>query len=177
MTVWAVLASGPSMSPEVAEQVRGRCHVMAVSDSYRLAPWADALASTDAAWWRAHPGALQFEGRKFTGAPSFQAIDGVERVPGALPGSNSGLLGMMAARHLGATAVLLCGYDLHGTHFFGPHAAPLRNTTPDRFDAFRRQFAMWQPKDLRIWNCTPNSGLRCYAFADLETMLQESTTC
>lgn len=174
MTTWAVLATGPSMSQVVADQVRGRCPVVAISDAFRLAPWADALVSTDMAWWRVHPDAANFAGLKFTGAPYFQVMAGVDRLPGAHSGTNSGLLGMMAAHYLGATRILMCGFDLRGTHFFGKHPLPLCNTTSDRFDGFKKQFAMWRPRGLEIVNCTPDSALTAYARCDLATALQST---
>lgn len=60
--IFAVLATGPSLASEDVERVKGRFHVIAVSDAFRLAPWADALVSADAAWWKAHPDAKDFAG-------------------------------------------------------------------------------------------------------------------
>lgn len=172
--MWAVLATGPSMSQAVADRVRDRCSVVAVSDSYRLAPWADALAATDAAWWRAHPKALQFEGRRFGILQSFQNVHGVESL-NIDTSTNSGLLAVMVAVKLGAKRVLLCGLDMHspGDHFFGKHPAPLKPTRPERMEIFKRQFAAYRPRGVEIINCTPGSALQCYPKADLEACLSE----
>lgn len=171
MTTWAVLATGPSMSLEVAELVRGKCRVVAVSDAYRLAPWADALASTDEAWWKAHPDALNFAGAKFTGSPAYRPVAGVQRLPNSTSGTNSGLLGCQVAHALGATRLLLCGFDMRGDHFFGRHPAPLNNTTPERFASLRKQFAFWAPYGLEVINCTPGSALKTYPQIPLEIAL------
>jgi len=172
MSTWAILATGPSMSLAVANQVRGKCQAAAVSDAYRLAPWANILVSTDAGWWAEHPEAKDFPGPKYTGAPDFLPVKGVARAPWSTSGTNSGLLACMTAYELGATRLLLCGFDMHGSHFFGPHPARLANTTAKRFEAFRRQFAAWRPKGLEILNCTPGSALTIYPRCDLETALQ-----
>lgn len=164
--IFAVLATGPSMSQAVADSVRGRCSVIAVSDAYRLAPWADALVSQDASWWRAHPDAKEFAGRRFAGV----VVPDVEKFP-SLTGSNSGLLGCQVAVSLGATRILLLGVDLKGSHFFGPHPAPLRNTQPHRFQAFQEQFKRYQPRSVEIINCTPGSALKAYPKADLNASL------
>lgn len=171
--IFAVLATGPSMSQAVADSVRGKCKVVAVSDAYRLAPWADALASTDYAWWRAHPDALKFPGQKFGVIPSFRTLDGVESLP-VETGTNSGLLGVMAAVRLGAARVLLCGFDMHspGQHFFGRHPAPLSATPPGRMEVFKKQFSGYRPRGVEIINCTPGSALRCYRFGNLQQFLQ-----
>lgn len=171
MATWAVLATGPSMSQAVAYQVHGRCSVVAVSDAYRLAPWADTLASNDSAWWRAHPEALQFKGKKFCSV----AFEGTERLKPAWPfhtSCNSGLFGMRVAAELGASRILLMGFDMHGSHFFGRHKKPLKNTTPERFQIFMRQFRQW--RGCEVINCTPGSALTQFPMMDLQEALCES---
>jgi len=175
MTTWVVLATGPSMSQAVADQVKRRCKAVAVSDAWKLAPWADALVSTDGAWWKAHPEALEFEGRKFGAMQSFRPIESVESFP-AETHTNSGLLGLMVAVHLGATRVLLCGIDLNqpGHHFFGRHPVPLKSTSADRMEAFKRQFGRYRPKGVEIINCSLASSLLAYPKIDLVDALEEN---
>lgn len=177
MNTFAILATGPSLTVEQVEIVRGRCGVIAVSDAYRLAPWADALASQDKAWWKHHPEALEFEGRKFIGVPP-DLIKGVEQADttGLISsGTNSGLMAChVAVTKFGATRLLLLGLDMHaenGAHFFGPHPAPLKNTRSDRFLVMRQQFADWPHKGVEVINCTPDSALTCFPVARLEDVL------
>lgn len=166
----SILATGPSMSVEVAQSVMGTGIVIAVSDAWRLAPWADILVSSDAAWWKANPDALRFPRRKICIAKDWHAVEGVERFEGVTSGSNSGLLALRVAVSLGATQVRLYGYDMRGTHFFGRHPEPaLKNTTPERFEVFKRQFAAFKPKGVEIINCTPGSALRCYPMLEPAT--------
>lgn len=169
---WAVLATGPSLNSEVVESVRGLCKVVAVSDAYRLAPWADALASTDGKWWKAHPEAMEFQGRRFTAAPDFIQLEGVERMA-VDTATNSGLLGLMVAVKLGAKRVLLCGLDMHspGDHFFGRHLAPLRHSEQRHLELHKRQFMTYRPRGVEIVNCTPGSALTVYTMANLEDEL------
>lgn len=143
--------------------------MIVVSDAWRLAPWADALASSDAAWWKANPDALEFPGEKYGAMPDFQKVEGVARF-GTSSGTNSGLLGCMVSQSLGATKVLLCGFDMHSSHFFGPHKV-LKNTTPARFEIFKRQFSQYKPAGVDIVNCTPNSALKAYRIGKLEEEL------
>lgn len=167
MTTWSVLASGPSMSQAVADQARRIGPVVAVSNTWQLAPWADALASADRAWWDAHPEALAFEGLKVGAMPSWQRIPSVTRYP-APNGCNSGLLGVLVAHSLGATRILLCGFDMHGEHFFGQHPEPLTNPGEPQFLRFIRQFRRYAPRDVEIANCTPGSAMALYPFSTLE---------
>nr|AER23952.1 hypothetical protein var075 [Variovorax sp. HH01] len=173
--IFAVLATGPSLSQAVVNSVQNRVKVVAVSDAYRLAPWADALASTDFSWWRQHPEAAAFNGRKFSGMVDYQNVEGVEKLVGE-SATNSGLLGVKVAVLMGATVVLLCGFDLHspGEHFFGRHGGSLRSTTPQRMEVFKRQFELYQPRGVQIINCTPGSALHVYPTASLDACLAES---
>ena len=165
---FAVLATGPSLTQEDIEFVKDRLRVIAVSDAYRLAPWAEALVSSDAAWWKAHPEAREFQGAKYGIVHDFNNVPWVEPMHVG-SGINSGLLGIMAAVEAGATRVFLLGFDMHspGKHFFGEHPSPLRSTTQGRMDAFKRQFARYKPKGVEIINCTQGSALDCYPMGDI----------
>lgn len=159
----AVLATGPSMSQAVADATRDRFDiVVAVSDAWRLAPWADVLASSDAKWWNHHADALHFKGEKVCASAPHFAPQGVKRLP--VPSStNSGLLGVVAAANSGAASVYLFGFDMRASgHFFGNHPKPLGNPTQERMEVFKRQFAQLVPKGMRVFNCTPGSGLTLY---------------
>lgn len=163
-----VFAPGPSLTAETVESVRGRCQVVAVSDVYRLAPWADVLVSTDADWWKHHKEAQRFQGKRFGAMLAWENVSGVKRFKASRE-INSGLLGVMVAVSMGASKVLLCGFDLHspGDHFFGRHPKELKSTTAERMEVFKAQFARYSPKDVAIVNCTPGSALTCYRSGNL----------
>lgn len=62
-----VAATGVSLTPDVAETCRrSRCPIIAVSDAYRLLPFADILYSCDGAWWDVHKGCPDFRGEKWS---------------------------------------------------------------------------------------------------------------
>jgi hypothetical protein len=166
--LFAVLASGPSMSQEIADAVRWKCKVVAVADCYRLAPWADALVAHDRNWWREYPDALHFAGRKFCG----WECDGTELLSFDVrlgTGLNSGLQGARVAAMLGASRILLLGFDMHGAHFFGEHPAALPKTTPSRMQEHIRQFDRWRGPELV--NCTAGSALTQFRMSTLEQEL------
>jgi hypothetical protein len=163
--IYAVLASGESMNQALADSVREKCKVIAVSDTWQLAPWADALVSADAGWWRHKK--PKFDGPRYT-MGTFPDVEKLE----APMGTNSGLLGVMLAVKLGATKVLLLGVDLHGTHFFGNHPLPLRNPNQARLETFKRQFSEYKPKNVQIFNCSESSKLSCYPMARLGDHLE-----
>lgn len=165
MASWVVLATGPSMSAQLADSLRGQ-NAIVVSNAYLLAPWADAMVSQDKAWWREHPDAFKFQGRKF----SCNAIDGVEQFnptdmignPVISTGTNSGLLGCCLAQWFGATRIELYGFDMHGSHFFGQHKPPLKNPDETRFKVMLEQFRRWNHDGIEVINMTPGSALTCF---------------
>jgi hypothetical protein len=175
MTTFAVLASGPSMTQEDADYVRGTCRVLAVSNAYQLAPWAEALVSHDMRWWRKYDDAFKFSGRKFC---RFNVGVEVFNPPFLPPCCNSGLMGMYVAQHIfGATKILMLGFDMHGTHFFGPHVVDekdtpdkrLKNTTEARRATFIKQFAGW--KGCNVINCTAGSTIKNFEFKPLREVI------
>lgn len=140
----AVLASGPSMSAEVAASVRGKCRVIAVNNQGipnvvgnevvpALAPWADVLLAADRRWWleneasaRAFGPGLKVTVRPPGGSEPLDWPDVLElRNAGAdTPyddrpthlggGGNSGAHAVQLAAKRGCTKILLLGFDMKG---------------------------------------------------------------
>lgn len=171
---FAVLATGPSLALEQVEAVK-HLPTIAVSNAYQLAPWALAVVAADKAWWRRHAEAMTFPGRRFALFPEcdMPGLEIVKRTDAISYGTNSGLLACHVAMTVfGASRLLLLGFDMRGTHYFGPHVG-LKNTSPERFAEFRRQFARWRPKGVEVINCTPGSALTCFPTRSLDACLAE----
>jgi|SRR6187399_1187527 len=177
MKDWAILAPGPSMNAQTADAVRG-WNVAAVgnvgilTDAFpALAPWAYCLVANDAGWWRKHPAAKLFAGRKFSG----NWIADVEQVHPCTFGtsSNSGVLALDLVRNLGAKRVIMLGFDHQGTHFFGPYTNGCANTPLRRRKEFESQFGQWraQNKGVDVINCTPGTKLKAFRRGDLKDFL------
>ncbi len=166
--------------------------VVAVNDAYMLLPFADVLYACDAKWWDVHRGAAGFAGEKWSshGIGSNDKLKAAERWglkvmlgaarpgfsfgPGIIHyGSNSGFQAVNLALQLGATRIVLVGFDMRPAgdgrrHFFGDHPPPLRN--PSSFDGFIRAFeeaAKLLPPYIEIRNATPGSALECFASVNL----------
>lgn len=170
------LGGGPSLTPDDVTYCRGKATVIAINDAYKLAPWADVLYACDARWWNWHRGVTSFTGLKFSlqkAAAGWKGVGvlkrtgdyGLERKPHAIrAGRNSGYQAVNIAWHLGATRILLLGYDMQiaqgkPTHWFGEHP----NKTPPPVQSFRGPFRSLPPilKDfnLEIINCTRETAL------------------
>lgn len=150
----AILASGPSMTREQAEYVRGKCRVIAVNNQGidtdcdgqlvpALAPWADLLYAADAKWWRHYEKrARQFAGRKVTIRDTLpwpevyslkQSAEHATfdpRPTHLVSGGNSGYQAVHLAVHLGVRRIVLLGFDMKDglrkrRHWFGNHPGKL----------------------------------------------------
>jgi hypothetical protein len=163
MDNWAILATGESMSADVANNTRHYEKVIAVSDAFRLAPWAFALVAQDRAWWKTHQDAFEFAGRKFS-ACEIEDVERIRSMDGGFLNSsmNSGLLACHVAQFFGAKRIDLYGFDLQGSHYFGSHPAPLKNTSHQRYQIMIQQFENWNHKGIEVYNMSPNSALKCF---------------
>src|SRR5690606_14700166 len=85
------------------------------------------------------------------------------KVPGYVS-VNSGVLGLEVAKSKGASRILLLGFDMHGTHFFGPYRNGLSNTTEAKRRMHLAQYARWAKwnQGIQVINCTAGSALRCF---------------
>lgn len=174
METWVIIASGESLTEADVERVRmGKVAgvvqgVIAVSNvGIDKAPWADALVSHDAKWWGAYGKAFQFAGRKFCRTQ----LRGTEQfLPSVLTGCNSGLMAMeVAYRVFGAERIVLLGFDMHGSHYFGKHPDGLVNTTDAKWRRHISQFDGW--RGCPVVNCTQGSALNCFPKAELSAII------
>ena len=135
--------------------------------------WEGQCWSQDLSWDKPYeplPGITQLKLHK---------IGGLCTTPGEINSgqeSSSGFQAINLAYHLGATRVVLLGYDMrhHGkkAHWFGDHpkVAMFSNGPPTRFI---KTFNTIQPKQygLEIVNCTPGSMVTAFPFMSLDAAL------
>lgn len=186
------LGSGPSLTPEDVEACRGRATVIAVNDTHRLAPWADVLYSSDQRWWNFYQGVPTFPGLKFGIRPFVAKPEwaitvlentgdaGIETEPtGLRNGRNSGYAAINLAIHLGASRIVLLGYDMGYTrrgasHFFGDHPERLRADSP--YQTFLAMFAALPPLlaqlGVEVINCSRQTALEVFPRAGLAEGLE-----
>lgn len=186
----AILASGPSMSREAAEQVRAAgLPAIAINNTFQLAPWAAMLYAADPEWWHRMPAAHDFAGLKVSVWPvkgvscvTVTGLDGIDMTPGCVrTGGNSGYQALQLAMQGGARRVLLLGFDMHGTHWHGPHVGGLRNTEQHTFDKWVRRFDAAAPEiaalGVDVVNCCADSAISGFRKASLAHELQEVAAC
>lgn len=175
------LGCGPSLSQEDIDFCRDRARVIAVKDTWRLAPWADVLYACDGKWWDFYKGVPEFHGLKFgltvdghwpdVNALRNTGMDGLERDPSGLrTGQNSGYQAINLAVHLGATRILLLGYDMQRVkgkaHWYGEHLGTGYQHTASPYHLFLRCFETigepLQQLGIEVINCSPQTALTMF---------------
>jgi hypothetical protein len=177
-----ILASGQSMTQEQADAVRGLGTVITINRTYELAPWCDILYGCDAKFWQYYPDALDCPARKVSieyRDPRVQLWaerkePGLGLAPGVLhSGQNSGYQAINLAYHLGATRIILLGYDMHGDHWHPQHKPPLSciqkfDDWIPRFDQLARDL---KKQNVSVLNCTPGTKLKAFRRKTLNQFL------
>jgi hypothetical protein len=183
------IANGPSLTKKDVDFCRHRGRVYAVSDAYRLAPWADVIYSADCSWWRHHPSALDLPAEKWTcsreTAQEFTKLNYIPHLPRQetwsnnqshiASGGNSGHQALNLAVLHGAQRVILLGYDMQrGTggigHWFGEH--PWLSQPRSNFAEWIKNLRLAAPQiPVPVINCTRSTALDAFPLAQLEDVL------
>lgn len=193
-----IVASGPSVTQEQVDYVRGKAPVLVINDNYKLAPWGDWLYACDQKWWLWHEDdkdLLDFKGRKFTQSESWEGENlsrikakhnltviksvgkyGLSTDPDFIhQGGNSGYQAINLAYHLGASKVILIGYDMQATgdkgHWFGEHPDKIRSNYKNFCNRFEELAKHAKEMNLGVINCTPTTALTCFPKMSLKHAL------
>ncbi len=192
------LASGPSLTPDIADKVKGR-RVIVVNTSVNLAPWADVLFFTDSGWYEPRRDLVAgFAGLviSMSRTAKRELPDKVRRVQGIgdptmAPGGGFPLAGAPCVRQgrssghtavslaiaLGAARIVLVGYDMRVVDGREHHHAEY--TGPRDLDQYAREFVPafngWHAAALavgvEIVNATPDSAVTEFPFIGLDEVL------
>lgn len=173
------IASGPSLTPEDVAVVRGRARVVVVNNSYQLAPWADVLYAADARWWKWHKGAPDFQGLKYSvtkdsarwpgvivigrGASTGLSLDTTK----VCLGGNGGYQALNLAVLLGASRVVLLGYDMAVAkdgrqHWHPDHPNTMRSPYQNFRAAYPTLVEPLKAAGVEVINCSRQTALTCF---------------
>lgn len=177
------------MTVEDVEYVKNKCKIVAVNNAYKVAPFADALVALDTDWWATNwkdEELRNFKGLKFATDPDVRDRFGAHWVHGVIRnglstdwdnvavGADSGYYALAIAVLMGATKIIMLGYDMgHAsdgkTHFFGDHPSNLRNCSP--YDLFVERYetipAWCGENGVQIFNSTRQTRLNCFNRANV----------
>lgn len=190
-----VMGSGPSLTQADVDVARAQVDaVIAVNDSYKLAPDATVLYAADTRWWGWHKGCRDthkvgavkypaFAGRfrYCLGRTPYAEVQmlrrgpqtGLTLDPGKVAlGLNGVYQSINVAVHLGATRIILLGVDMKGGHFFGHHP---NNSGPPFSLCLQRFQTLVEPLQtagVEIVNCTPDTALKAFPRVALAEAIQ-----
>ena len=186
-----LIAGGPSLTQADVDYCRGKARVLAINDTYRMAPWADLLYFCDGRWWDWHkdrPAFKSFAGIRATLDQRAAETDhglkwlkntgpkGLETDPtGLRTGRNSGYQAINLAVHLGAKRIVLLGYDMRlvdgSDHWFGSHpdgrALTANHFTNIFLPAFKTLVEPLAKRGVEVVNATPGSALTVFDLHEL----------
>lgn len=177
MTSFICIASGPSLTPkDCMLAISSGYQIIAVNTSWQKVPKCQHIYAADCCWWEEHHSMIASSAKRWCGDEFTACRFGINCFLSALPGSyNSGQRAIELAIHLGASRILLLGYDCsirHGIHWHGKHQL-LAN--PDKFSVAR-----WHDEFSRlhliaggaeIINCSRYTRLTCFPRQPLEAAL------
>jgi hypothetical protein len=176
------LASGPSLTIEDVEKVRNwRTEtggvVIVANTTFRIAPWADVVYAMDSRWWKVHYQEVRstFSGRRLSTSPPSGMDVEKTRTPSF---RNSGAGCIAIAASLGATTIVLLGYDCmkdgERTHWHGSHPAGMSDA---------KTIALWpvlfstvsndmKRRGITVLNASRRTALKCFETIALEDAIQ-----
>lgn len=187
----AIAASGPSQDGEDLDEIRGRCPIVAINNTWELAPWAEVLYSCDRKWWDVNVAARSiFAGEKWTCDESAALLYDLRLVIGR-PGCgyaptgpilhhfNSGAQAIQLAAQWGATRIVLLGFDHRNApdgrkHWHGDHASVELNMRPNwrkHIAAMHVLAAGLREHGVEVLNASRETALDCWPRVDLEDLL------
>ena len=180
------MAGGPSLRPEDVSACRSET-VIAINQSWELAPWAAMLYAADFGWWKVHHAAAEaFPGLKYAcmnqnsemyGATVLKCLGyaGWSDDPMAVySGGHSGYQAIqVAANTFHATEIVLLGYDVK----YGPKGRTNWYTNPktkpfDRWlDTYATLAAAAEARSIKIVNCSRDTALTVFPRCTLPEVL------
>jgi hypothetical protein len=180
----AIIGAGPSAQNAGIDRLNGRCRVIAVNESHKLAPWADVTYGCDYAFWALHKGLPDFAGLRVTHDRRAAREFKLHRVEIERPngddllldkpswigaGGNSGFQAMNLAIQFGATRIMLVGIDCtleFGVHWHGRHHYQMNNPAESNVKRWRKAFdgvaGKLRALGIDVVNCSERSALQNY---------------
>lgn len=174
------IASGPSLRAADCELVRqSGAKVIAVNNSWQIAPFCDYLYAGDSKWWRTYHKEIDVPAERWTCSRDASQKYGAKlHIAGG--GYNSGMRAIQFAVMKGFKTIGLLGYDCslkNGVHWHGLHDRPfLKNPSQVKVLRWREQFLRAAEKALiagaRVVNFSRYTELECFERGLLEDVVK-----
>jgi hypothetical protein len=180
VTVFIICASGPSLSLDDCKQALNSGYpLIAVNSSWRAVPECKFIYAGDLSWWELNVPDLPESPERWTCNIRAQKRFGLNLFPTDTTGTfNSGQRAILFAEYLGATSIILLGYDCSiesGSHWHGDHIS-LSNPTPGNIARWHGEFSRVADElagRVKIINCSRTTALTCFPQMPLDEALQQ----
>lgn len=170
----ACIASGPSLRAEDCQLIEAAgLPTIAVNSSWKAARFASAIYAGDPDWWHQYGKEIDIPAERWTHNPNAAQTLGIKANGKGSSVLNSGYRAIELAIELGATRVLLLGYDCSvaaGTHWHGDHDKT-KNPDAKRCAVWLNQFARLDMRGAQVINCSRETALTCFPRMRLEDAL------
>lgn len=156
------IASGPSLTRADCDKTVGH-YVIAVNNSWQIAPHANAVFASDYDWWQVHGSSVPAQMEQWASHAARPNYIKHEN------GLSSGGCAILLAAKKGYKQIGLLGYDCsieHGAHWHGDHSGTLSN--PDDviirrwFGQFARLSEDMKVAGVRVVNFSRSTALSCF---------------
>ncbi|MGK0736977.1 hypothetical protein ACSFCT_09330 [Yokenella regensburgei] len=172
------IASGPSLIAEDCQLATSSAHpVIAVNSSWAAVPYCQHIYAADFSWWEKYHSDVPSCVQRWSSSVSATIRYGLNYFPHPDNESfNSGLRAIQLAIILGASRVLLLGYDCSidaNSHWHGDHPVVLKNPDKSSVVRWHAEFSRLAAtlSGTEILNCSRRSALECFPLSTIEAAL------
>lgn len=181
MASFIICASGPSLFPgDCKKAVNSGLPVIAVNSTWRAVPECQFIYAGDLSWWELNVPNLPQSPERWTCNLRAHKRFGLNLFPADTSGTfNSGQRAILFAHWLGATRIILLGFDCsiaNGSHWHGDHHC-LDNPTAANVKRWHGEFghvAQLLHSKVNIINSSRETSLSCFRRMPLQEALIEA---
>lgn len=189
-TTALIAGSGPSQTKEDLDYACGKCRVVVLNSTWKIAPWADMLYACDRQWWHRYgPKPEQFQGMRVVGKGEWPGCLSVNCVPGSKAmvfdgrtiggGWNSGFQALNLLALWKVARVILTGMDCQAeetAHWHGNYKDGVcQNPKQYHFDmwvkCFRQAAPVLKDRGVEVVNASRRTALDAFPRVDLREIL------
>ncbi|WP_336284198.1 hypothetical protein [Citrobacter arsenatis] len=172
------VASGPSLTKEdCARACLSGLPIIAVNSSWLAVPDCQHIFAADYDWWCHYHESINTNASLWTQSERAHIRYGVNLFRPQEGGPfNSGQRAIQLAAHLGASRIILLGYDCtlaNGEHWHGRHPATMHNPVPREVGRWHTDFSSLVSELLgvEIINATRHTALTCFPRITIEAAI------
>lgn len=185
-----IAASGPSQRQADIERARGWAVVITINETWRLAPWCDAIYACDERWWRRRgPWPGDYSGLRFIGFGEYPGCIACNVTAGDAKmhwcgtklgaGANSGFQAINLAAAAGSRKIVLLGFDMqhtgdkkhwHPDHEMGNPEAKMLKGCATLLNGAAPHLAA---RGVDVINATRETALRCFRRVSIDEALSD----